>query len=1066
MKMTGYTSIVLVILLVCLGLVLQGQLVPMASNVGKPSQGVSTETRAGADPMVMYFQNTTSARYIFDYSTTYMFNTTLGNRTQELWDQQKVRMNFCLHPNLAGDLQVTGPVTVVMFIATNGVSANANLDVEVWDVSFKDAGTETATKIYDGSGSGTITTTIESYQIDIPTSAHTFPSGHSMRVYLEIQGGASAEFGFYYGNESYDSRIIFEAEDTLDVSEVFTKDHQDQVQVNFDLDIPDKTVKMFANVTDVFGGYDIYDVRLTLLDPVNTVLINNLSMPKVSGTPISFANIYQTDWNYSGAPIGQYTVVVWAVDMSGYLYYYHMQKYTFGNYSDIGVGTFFVGGLPTNGLVWVKDSLNNPLAGARVEAQKGSRVMASNCSDAQGRAGLGVYKGIYNIVVTWQGVVVKVEANYNLLDGFNLSLICGVFYPGFKVVDHSGNPLEGANVYMLHPNGTFQIAPFITDEDGLFNITQAPLGSYELIVKWRDVEVAHVTHPVDSNALIATIICDVFLAELRAVDFEGIGLEGAHVLIADSVSRLILDSKITDLDGWIIAQLPVGNYNISVYWQERLVKTFDMALTDDCNNTLSCWVYYVNLKAVDSHDQTLENAQFVLTLPETGGVVGSGLAGASGMMEFRLPIGPMSANVYWKDVLVNQTTFTVSWNIGPESPIVFDCDVYYVYLHLVDSRAVALEDARVVMTTASDSLLDTQTTDDMGNVSIRSPKGDYAVAIYWKDVEVYNGTLVVLKSDRSLTLDCNVYYLQIIAQDTKALPLESATVIVTYNLSGAVFNSDYTDIYGQMTSRLPRGAYDLEVYWHGVLICSVLSYSLNQGVDQQLTLPCKVFYLTVKALDNGGEPVPDVLITVEGTTNGLIDSQRTSKAGSTEFRLPVGTYNVTGRLQESYFLREVDQTVSSQVVLDSSKEAKLTFSEYPPVIVATPGFWIMVGIVMAIIALIIIIMLLRRGKGAEKEADERKGSERPGGALTPPPPAPEDEEAPEPEGEKPPEDMEEPEIEKTPEPPEPEKEDEVPEAPKDEVPGPPASEPPSDVPPAEEKPPMDEPSVSVEGPRP
>jgi hypothetical protein len=407
--------------------------------------------------------------------------------------------------------------------------------------------------------------------------------------------------------------------------------------------------------------------------------------------------------------------------------------------------------------------------------------------------------------------------------------------------------------------------------------------------------------------------------------------------------------------------------------------------------------------------------------------------------------------------------------------LIFDCDVYYVYFHLVDSRAVALEDASLVLAAAGGFVIDTQTADVSGNVSVRSPRGEHAVLVYWKNVEVYDGNVTVDKSDRYLTLTCDVYYLQLTAQDVRSLPLQSATITLTYNLSGEIFNSDYTNIAGQMTSRLPHGNYDIEVYWRGVLVCTVMSYSLNQGVDQQFTLPCKVYYLTVKARDNGGAPVPDVLITVAGTTNSIVDSQRTSKGGSTEFRLPVGNYNITGRLQESFFLREVDQTVTAQVVLDSSKEEKLEFSEYPPMILATPGFWIIAGLLMAILAIIVTIVLLRRKKDAGKEADEKK-TERAGGAKTPPPPAPEDEEDKKeleegkgaeegedkekgPEDEKAPEDVAEPDIEKGPEAPGDEKTGGKPEGPKDEASAPPAeaSAPVGDAPPVDDKPPMDAP---------
>jgi len=266
----------------------------------------------------LYFHNTTTANYVFDYSTPYTFNTSLGDKNTSIWDQQRVRMNFCLFPVLAADLECTGTVSAVLFVSTNGVSANANLYVDIYDVEYKDAGTETSTLIYQGTGGDVITSGVDSYQIDINDAAHTFQAGHSIRIYIEIQGGASADFGFWYGDAKNDSRIIFNAHPTLTIPSVVTRDYADVVQVNFDVDVPDKTIKMQATVNDVFGGYDIRDVYLSLYDPSGTKILDNVTMDKISGTPISYVSVFETLWDYTGAELGEYTVVVWAVDNQHY----------------------------------------------------------------------------------------------------------------------------------------------------------------------------------------------------------------------------------------------------------------------------------------------------------------------------------------------------------------------------------------------------------------------------------------------------------------------------------------------------------------------------------------------------------------------------------------------------------------------------------------------------------------------------------------------------------------------------------------------------------------------------
>ena len=260
------TMIWLVIILIFQAVLVPGFVGSNAVNSGSNNASPVGESRMQqtVKDMTFYLQNSTSARYIFDYSTTYIYNTTLGNRTTAIWDQQRVRMNWCLHPRLASNFNVTGNVSVVVYINTKGVSANANLYVDIYEVTYKSAGSETSTLVYSGTGGDTITSGIDSYQIDISSTAHTFKTGSSIRIYYEIQGGASSEFGLWYGNNTYDSRITFEAEDSLEIANIKTRDYMDTEKSNFELYVNNKTIKMQTNVTDPFGGYDINTYLLIL----------------------------------------------------------------------------------------------------------------------------------------------------------------------------------------------------------------------------------------------------------------------------------------------------------------------------------------------------------------------------------------------------------------------------------------------------------------------------------------------------------------------------------------------------------------------------------------------------------------------------------------------------------------------------------------------------------------------------------------------------------------------------------------------------------------------------------
>lgn len=107
-----------------------------------------------------------------------------------------------------------------------------------------------------------------------------------------------------------------------------------------------RKVVIRANVTDPFGGYDVCQVNVTLINPADQVIILNQTMTKISGTLFSYSNLYEANWTYpADAVLGNYTVVVAAVDNTGYSYYNGATGVygSYGPYLERGYTTFFIG---------------------------------------------------------------------------------------------------------------------------------------------------------------------------------------------------------------------------------------------------------------------------------------------------------------------------------------------------------------------------------------------------------------------------------------------------------------------------------------------------------------------------------------------------------------------------------------------------------------------------------------------------------------------------------------------------------------------------------------------------
>jgi large-conductance mechanosensitive channel len=852
--------------------------------------------RAAAKNLSLYLHESTTAKYVFDYSTTTIMNTMVGNNQQHLTDWGSVVISWYLHPVLAGDFHINGDIFFSMNVNMSSESnnMNGNFDVTLYDVSFIDAGgarTESAIPGASGNDAKTFATSISSYGLSMTNVDYVVPSGHSIRLEFSVSGGASNKYHIWFGDNIYDSRIELPSESYLHVNEVFTVNNQGLPQNNFEIDSSNKDIEIRTNVTDPLGGYDIKMVNATLLSPTGAIILDNVSMTKYEGTDISFVSKYSLPWNYSGYSIGKYDIIVWAVDYNGYNYFYHRLKFNFGNFDSTNTSYFYIGSTEITGNITVYDSLGLPLEGASVKAQLGGVTLITNVTNSTGIASLVGYPGIYTIIVEWQDVVVKVHSNFDFKLDFPIELTCDVFYPEFNIVDSSLDPLVGASVYIGHPNGSFLVSPVITDIDGMIFLDRVPVGNLQLIVKWRDVEVASELEYIDTNGLIDVIVCDVYSVQLTAVDSKGFGLPKAQFVIIDDISNLVLDSKISSLTGLISSQLPRGNYTVNIYWLNRLVQQVDLSVNSDVVNTISCMVYYVNFKLLDTHGIPVDNAIVQITDKDTDGVLDSGTSSLDGLFESRLPVGESNIKVIWKNIIVNRSSVMITADAPELSAIILNCEIYYLTLNCYDNHGVALENAFAEIYQAStDILLDSSETGAEGSAVFRMPVSVYDFNIFWLNTEVYSRMNFDLTQDATLALQCMVYYSNVTAVDSRNVFLENARIEISDKNTDTLIDVKTVGANGKALFRLPTGSYLVEVTWLDINV----SQSIQSFVkDSEVVINCRVYYYTAKVVDIDSVPVESANVAVINTqVSKIFSSNKTDSEGTIVTRLPHGFYTL------------------------------------------------------------------------------------------------------------------------------------------------------------------------------
>ena len=538
----------------------------------------SLSSSSMAKPLHFYFHYIDPPVYTAGSYSHYIMNTTMlfqahNNSVYKPTGQPKMLVDFYLYPNLAGPVTING--TWQVFIWVNGSA----LKPCVWNIEFYerdtgggivwDSGMLTPTITGGPTGApGYLDVLIYCYNLSSSLS-HTFSPGNAIEVEVTINPGATVACQIWYDSPSFPSKAILPCQDYARPSSVKTYDANYTETSLFSAfwSESQRKVVVRANVTDPFGGYDIYMVNITILNSGNQPVLDNVNMTRISdGLWITrYANIYEANWSYpETAMSGNYTVKVSVIDNNGY--YHYLSYLTFDPYIEYGYNIFSFG---VQYIVQVKtiDAHNQIMAGARVDAVSQGVVLASGFTNNSGWWQTALWAGYYNMTIYWQEVEVAKELT-EVKEPSNFTIHCRVHYPSFEVVDDVDSPLPGAQVYIQHPNGTVNILPLYTT-DGSINLTRAPAGNYSFTVLWKGVTVQQTTKAVDSDGPY-TIECQVYELTVSVLGREGAPVQGAYAVIYTQ-EGIVYDFKMTDMSGQAIFKLPIGTYRVeahysTVYW--------------------------------------------------------------------------------------------------------------------------------------------------------------------------------------------------------------------------------------------------------------------------------------------------------------------------------------------------------------------------------------------------------------------------------------------------------------------------------------------------------------------
>jgi len=483
-----------------------------------------------AKPMEFYFHYVDTPVTVAGLQTKYVMNTTRWFRfltQEEAYANSfykpiglpKIVVDFYLYPNLAGPVTFNGMWQV--FIWANGSAYKPT----GFTLDFKEI-TVGGVVLWDsGSVNPTVTSSVGAY-IDVPVYnynlsaplSHTFNADTTLLVEVEVNAGSSADTRIWYDSPLYPSKVILPAEDYARPISIktYAVDNSETTLFHYNWSESERKVIVRANVTDPFGGYDIYKVNMTILDPVGSPVVENTEMIRVSDGQwhINHAHVFEANWSYpTTAELGNYTVTVSVIDNNGY--YHYNETGSFAPFMEEETQIFTIGVIVYyDPSFLITDDADDPLPNAQVYVtwKNGTTDTLPRYTAADGFINFTqVPAGNYGFTILWKDVIVQ-QTTVHVDSNGPYTIKTRVYQLTVQVFGNNGVPIHGAYVIVYTQSGV-GYGLDTTDATGkaLFKL---PSGTYRIdahytsdywltVVKTSATEQVSVTASTSKNIILA-----------------------------------------------------------------------------------------------------------------------------------------------------------------------------------------------------------------------------------------------------------------------------------------------------------------------------------------------------------------------------------------------------------------------------------------------------------------------------------------------------------------------------------------------------------------------------------
>jgi hypothetical protein len=676
---------------------------------------------------VFYLQTSDEARNIGVITTQTFMDTNVGTNGQVIDSDHQVVARWFVFPELAGPVHVNGTVRIQVWWRAQGMAETGNVD---WTLTLREiAANGTVAEIGSQDVSVQASNVFAVGEGRVDGVDYILSAGATLEAHLRLFGNIATTYFLAWGNATFDSRLVLPTNDYVrpvpqGEGGIWTLDSEGNVENNFDPDAANKTVAIRALVTDPFGGYDVAAVNVTVFAPNGTVVpeLDDAPMTKVLGFFNTFESVYEATWNYSGYADGRYNITITALDNTGRIAF-ETAGNVGGHLETADDGVFFIGALPIDVNILVRDGDGNALANAAVSLLLGDTVETSGLTNGSGMVAFNVSPGVYQVQVSWDETLVG-NAPLDALDDVPFSdplvLDVAVYSVSFRVLDTHGVALQDAAVGITFPNGRTTAEPLLTDAAGTVNVGLVAGGTFLLNVQWRGKAVADTAVGVVASG-VYTVVGAVYYVTFTALDAQGAPVAGVLLTVADLAFGVVVEAQLTDGRGVLVSRIPVGTFAVEAEWfGVAVLGNATLTVDGDANVTLNLAVYPVTVVPVDSRGVPLEGATVSLASDVFALTDNAGLDGA---VTFRVPAMDYEVVVRWMDTEVFRGSLAVD---GTTTTVRVEADVYYLRVFALDREENRLGGVFVTATQDGETVAAGRT-DANGTVEFRLPRGTYVV---------------------------------------------------------------------------------------------------------------------------------------------------------------------------------------------------------------------------------------------------------------------------------------------------------------------------------------------------